>query len=247
MQLPNWYIAGTGNLGRSMGELLQQSNNIEFGGWLSRNPSFVDVAPVLDFQTHSDADAGIFLCVPDRFIETAATALKQRFSVVVHCSGMQPIFSACDAVCWPMQTFSAQVPSVWKDVPVFIEARDPELLKDLSQIFEVVGAKMLYSGLRERQTAHLAAVIANNFSNAMFAFAGDVLASRGLDFKLLLPIIRQTVEKLNHVQAKEAQTGPAIREDLNSMQMQADMLKNNHEWQQLYQEISAAIPVLFKK
>ncbi|MFM7765636.1 MAG: DUF2520 domain-containing protein, partial [Sphingomonadales bacterium] len=71
--------------------------------------------------------------------------------------------------------------------------------------------------------------------------------TQNLDSDLLLPIIRQTVEKLNHVSAKDAQTGPAIREDLNSLQMQAEMLKNNPELQHLYREISKAIPILFKK
>jgi predicted short-subunit dehydrogenase-like oxidoreductase (DUF2520 family) len=242
-----WYIAGTGNLGRALGELLQHSDDLEFGGWLSRNPSSVDVPSVLDFETHSDSNAGIFLCIPDRFIESTAIALKKRFSKVVHCSGMQPLFEACDAVCWPMQTFSAQVPSDWTKVPVFIESGNIELEQELSGFFEKAGARIVISGLPERQTAHLAAVIANNFSNAMFVFAGDVLALQGLDSDLLLPIIRQTVEKLNHMKASQVQTGPAIRGDSTSIQMQAEMLKNNPEWQRLYQEISAAIPFLFKK
>jgi len=242
-----WYIAGTGNLGRALGELLQASTEIEFGGWLSRNSSDVDVSPVFNIETYADPGAGVFLCIPDRFIETTAIELKQRFSAVVHCSGMQPLFASCNAVCWPMQTFSADVPSVWNNVPVFIEASNTDLLDFLTNFFGKLGAKTLVSGLKERQTAHLAAVIANNFSNAMFAFAADVLATRNLDSDLLLPIIHQTVEKLNHVSAKDAQTGPAIREDLNSIQMQAEMLKNNPELQHLYREISAAIPVLFKK
>ncbi|MFN4914875.1 MAG: DUF2520 domain-containing protein [Sphingomonadales bacterium] len=241
-----WYIAGTGNMGSALGDLLQKSDDIEFGGWLSRNVSS-SFEPVFDFETHTDKSAGVFLCIPDRFIASAATALKQRFSAVVHCSGMQPLFQPCDAVCWPMQTFSAQVPPVWNDVPVFIESRLPELGQALTLLFQKAGSKPLISGLHERQTAHLAAVIANNFSNAMFVFAGEVLTASDLDPKMLLPIIRQTVQKLQHLNPNEAQTGPAIRADYNSIELQAELLKNKPEWQRLYSEISTAIPILFKK
>jgi predicted short-subunit dehydrogenase-like oxidoreductase (DUF2520 family) len=242
-----WYIAGTGNLGISLGHLLQHSKNIEFGGWLSRNPSAVGVSPAFDLEIHADADAGIFLCIPDRFLESAATSLRQRFSKIVHCSGMQPLFDTCDAVCWPMQTFSSQVPSVWKEVPVFIETKTQELHYWLKDCFEAVGARPVYCQLKDRQTAHLAAVIANNFSNAMFKFAEDVMITQNLNPELLLPIIRQTVEKLNHSDAQNNQTGPAIRHDLNTIELQTEMLKANPHLQRLYHEISIAIPFLFKK
>lgn len=247
MRPRKWYIAGTGNLGTTLGALLSQSNALEFGGWLSRNPTEKDLSPVFDLNKHSDPSAGVFLCIPDRFIEDAANALKHRFGTIVHCSGMQPLFASCDAVCWPMQTFSGHVPSAWKEVPVFIECRDPDLRLLLSGLFQMAGAKPLNSQLHERQTAHLAAVIANNFSNAMFVFAGHVLTSGGLDPHLLMPIIRQTAEKLNYTSAINAQTGPAIRQDFKSIDMQSEMLNANPEWQRLYEEISAAIPFLFKK
>lgn len=242
-----WYIAGTGNLGTALGELLQNAGVAEFGGWLSQDPKAKNISPVFDVKEHADAQAGVFLCIPDRFIEETANVLKQRFAVVLHCSGMQPLFPSCDAVCWPMQTFSSQVPTVWENVPVFMESSNPDLEDYLSGLFQKAGAKPIQCNLKQRQTAHLAAVIANNFSNAMFAFAGDVLTSKELDTQLLLPIIRQTVEKLNYTSALEGQTGPAIRQDFNTIQMQLEMLKDKPEWQRLYDEISVAIPVLFKK
>ncbi len=242
-----WYIAGTGNLGMALGELLKNADIAAFGGWLSQNSSVKNIAPVFDIKEHADAQAGVFLCIPDRLIEETAGVLKQKFNVVVHCSGMQPLFPACDAVCWPMQTFSAHVPTVWEDVPVFIESSNPDLKDHLSGLFEKAGSNPIHCSLQQRQTAHLAAVIANNFSNAMFAFAGDLLASKELDPQLLLPIIRQTVEKLNYTSALQGQTGPAIREDFNTVRMQSDMLRENPDWQRLYDVISAAIPVLFKK
>jgi predicted short-subunit dehydrogenase-like oxidoreductase (DUF2520 family) len=216
-----WYIAGTGNMGVALGELLKSSDHLTFCGWLSQTPGEKKLAPVFSFDNHTDKDAGVFLCIPDRFIASAAETLKRKFSSVIHCSGMQPLYESCDAVCWPMQTFSLQVPPVWKDVPVFIESRYPHLERFLTSLFEI--------------------------SNAMFMFASKVLTEKGLSPDLLLPIIKQTVEKLRYTNVQNAQTGPAIREDADTLSLQLELLKNNPEMHQLYEQISVIIPVLFKK
>jgi hypothetical protein len=46
---------------------------------------------------------------------------------------------------------------------------------------------------------------------------------------------------------QNAQTGPAIREDADTLSLQLELLKNNPEMHQLYEQISVIIPVLFKK
>lgn len=242
-----WYIAGTGNMGVALGELLKSSDHLTFCGWLSQTPGEKKLAPVFSFDNHTDKDAGVFLCIPDRFIASAAETLKRKFSSVIHCSGMQPLYESCDAVCWPMQTFSLQVPPVWKDVPVFIESRYPDLEGFLTSLFEIAGGSPKVCSQEQRQNAHLAAVIANNFSNAMFMFASKVLTEKGLSPDLLLPIIKQTVEKLRYTNVQNAQTGPAIREDADTLSLQLELLKNNPEMHQLYEQISGIIPVLFKK
>lgn len=242
-----WYIAGTGNLGVALGELLKGIPGVAFGGWLSQSPAEKSLDPVFSFHDYADKNAGVFLCIPDRFIAPAAETLQQKFASVVHCSGMQPLHGSCDAVCWPMQTFSTQVPPVWKDVPVFIESRNLEFQKFLTHLFKNAGSAPNVCTQEQRQNAHLAAVIANNFSNAMFMFASKVLAAKGLSPELLYPIIKQTVEKLKHTEISKAQTGPAIREDAETLSMQLELLKNQPEMQQLYRDISDMIPVLFKK
>lgn len=242
-----WYIAGTGNMGTALSEVLQRKTDVIFAGWLSTNTDKQLFHPVYSFTEFADQEAGVFLCIPDRFIASAAASLKQRFSMVVHCSGMQPLHAHCDAVCWPMQTFSAQVPSVWTDVPVFIESPLIEVQHFLHSLFENMGSIPQVCLQEQRQNAHLAAVIANNFSNAMFMFASTVLENKGMNPELLLPIITQTVQKLRSAGIKDAQTGPAIRHDAETLAMQVEMLKNDPDMQHLYREISDAIPILFKK
>jgi predicted short-subunit dehydrogenase-like oxidoreductase (DUF2520 family) len=65
---------------------------------------------------------------------------------------------------------------------------------------------------------HLAAVFACNFSNAMYHIAYKLLEEKGLPFEMLLPLLRQTVEKVSKMPPAEAQTGPAARRDFNVME-----------------------------
>lgn len=242
-----WYIAGTGNMGTALRELLKSNAELTFGGWLSHSSKYTLSDPIFSIDYHEDKNAGVFLCIPDRHIEAQAEKLKTRFARVVHCSGTQPLFPGCDAVCWPMQTFSAKVPPVWKDVPVFIESSNTALQDYLAKLYVNAGSVPQDSTQEQRQYAHLAAVIANNFSNAMFMFASRVLSSKGLNPDLLRPIIKQTIDKLQYVDIENAQTGPAFRNDTVTRDIQIELLKKTPELQQLYEQISTIIPVLFKK
>ena len=70
----------------------------------------------------------------------------------------------------------------------------------------------------QRARMHLAAVFACNFSNAMYHIAYKLLEEKGLPFEMLLPLLRQTVEKVSKMPPSEAQTGPAARRDFNVME-----------------------------
>jgi predicted short-subunit dehydrogenase-like oxidoreductase (DUF2520 family) len=57
-----------------------------------------------------------------------------------------------------------------------------------------------------------------------------------IDFKILLPLIKQTVRKIESSKPSEVQTGPAIREDYGSIEKHLVTLKNEApEFLDLYQ------------
>ena len=87
---------------------------------------------------------------------------------------------------------------------------------------------------------HLAAVLVNNFTNAMYT-AADGLLSDKLDFKLLLPLIQRTTAKLDTMSPARAQTGPAKRGDKNVMKKHLLQLKTQPELQKIYKEMSRLI------
>ena len=94
----------------------------------------------------------------------------------------------------------------------------------------------------QRARMHLAAVFACNFSNAMYHIAYKLLEEKGLPFEMLLPLLRQTVEKVSKMTPAEAQTGPAARRDFNVLETHlAELELEDLGLQDLYRIVSGMI------
>ncbi|MDY6346936.1 MAG: DUF2520 domain-containing protein, partial [Bacteroidales bacterium] len=78
----------------------------------------------------------------------------------------------------------------------------------------------------QRASIHLAAVFACNFSNAMYTIADKILSDNNLNLSLLLPLLKNTVAKLEEMPPREAQTGPAARGDRNVMERHLESLSD---------------------
>jgi predicted short-subunit dehydrogenase-like oxidoreductase (DUF2520 family) len=92
----------------------------------------------------------------------------------------------------------------------------------------------------QRARMHVAAVFACNFSNAMYQIAYKLMEENGLPFDILIPLLRQTVEKVSQMPPAEAQTGPAVRGDWNVMRAQLAELEDER-LQKLYRMMSEII------
>ncbi len=88
---------------------------------------------------------------------------------------------------------------------------------------------------------HIAAVFASNFSNHMIRIAEEVMRRQGLDFEMLKPLIIETISKSLQLGAKAAQTGPAIREDYETLEDHHQFLNYNESIAEIYRLISQDI------
>ena len=91
----------------------------------------------------------------------------------------------------------------------------------------------------EREKLHVSAVFANNFSNYMFACADSLCKEFDLPFDILRPIIMETGKKIQTMAPREAQTGPARRNDRVVIQKHIEMLRG--EKKEIYTLLSNAI------
>lgn len=144
-------------------------------------------------------------------------------------------------VIYPLQTFTKTQDMRTLEVPLCLESDFAgerktlmwELARELSPTcYEVSEA--------QRAKMHVAAVFACNFSNAMYQIAYKLLKENGLPFEILLPVLRQTVEKVSQMRPAEAQTGPAVRGDVNVMRTQISTLSDDR-LKELYRLVSELI------
>jgi predicted short-subunit dehydrogenase-like oxidoreductase (DUF2520 family) len=194
-------------------------------------------------QLAQDADV-VFIAVPDGAIFEIANALKTK-AIVVHCSGLTPITVlhnfANNGVFWPVQSFSLNIQYNFANIPICLEANTEENYRILEQLADKISKKVYIIESAQRKYLHLAAVFANNFTNHMYFIAEKIAKEHQFDFSILKPLILETANKIQHLTPVQAQTGPAIRGDVNTVTEHLKLLQQTPELRQLYELISVSI------
>jgi len=205
-------------------------------------------AAVPDSLLHVAPDADLYLLtVPDDAIESVCSALAPRVhdGIIVHCSGNAPLASLAEAgrrgILYPLQTFSPGKPIDWPSVPIFITSHDAAIRTELAAIAGQLSSHVFVVDEMQKAWLHLAAVFANNFTNHMLALSEQICSSAGISYDWLKPLIRKTFEKANDPGPGMSQTGPAVRNDVRTIEHHLELLRHHPEWQQLYALLTESI------
>jgi predicted short-subunit dehydrogenase-like oxidoreductase (DUF2520 family) len=86
----------------------------------------------------------------------------------------------------------------------------------------------------ERLKLHMAAVFCNNFVNHLYALTAEYCTKETLRFELLIPLIQETAQRLLEMPPSQAQTGPASRNDKETMQKHLELLDNYPQLKEIY-------------
>jgi predicted short-subunit dehydrogenase-like oxidoreductase (DUF2520 family) len=185
------------------------------------------------------------LCIPDRFIGEVSMQIPRTNGIVAHTSGITPMNSIKRhkniGVFYPLQTFSAKRDIALDKVPFCIEASSATICSELKQTALQLGSNVKEVDTGQRQLLHLAAVFVNNFVNFLYTSGAEILRKKNLPFDFLLPLIEETARKITEIEPYEAQTGPARRNDITTMEIHKKMLDENAELKDLYDKISNLI------
>ena len=191
-----------------------------------------------------DADLYI-IAVSDSAIEHLSKLIINKKGLAVHTSGsvsIHTIIAKRKGVFYPLQSFTKEKKIDFYNVPLCIEASNTDDLTLLKKLANTVSKSVFEISSTQRAKIHLAAVFANNFSNHMYAIANELCEKEGVPFDLLKPLIIESTAKLQVLKPKEAQTGPAIRNDITTIQKHIDSLENPL-YKKMYQLISESIKI----
>jgi len=187
----------------------------------------------------------LIISVPDSKIKDVANELSYLQTLIVHTSGITGIealsLNKKYGVFYPLQTFSKKRIIDMKDVPFCIEAKSETELNLLMNLALKISNNVKNVSSEQRKILHLMAVMVSNFSNHLYHLAHDILATNNLSFDFLIPLINETALKIKDVHPSDAQTGPARRKDVSTIDEHMKMLNAFPEYKEIYRLLSEQI------
>ncbi len=184
----------------------------------------------------------ILICTSDDAIESIVSQLPKD-SKITYTSGAVSIEKFKDfkdiGVFYPLQTFSKEREINLFEVPFLIEASNSFLAQDLFDLAWLLSRNVTFASSEQRKKYHLAAVFVNNFTNHLFHQAKKYAEQEELNWDYLKPLMKETVEKILLTNPEHAQTGPAKRNDLETLKIQSEMLSGMSK--EIYELLSKSI------
>ena len=206
-------------------------------------------SPIPDVPETTDV---VFVCVPDHSLLQVLQNLHCGINTVVaHTAGSYglevfPSHIIKRGVFYPLQTFSEGRDIDFSEVPILLESDDEIAGRILSGVAKDISRNVTFVDTERRRFLHLAAVFACNFTNHMLT-AGDKIASyAGFNSDILKPLIKETVSKALEAGPENSQTGPAVRNDTNTIEKHIEML-SSPELRNLYEAVTKSIIDYYKK
>ena len=240
-------ILGFGNVGQHLLSAFSNATEIEVIQIYNRSkatfPNGLQTNFTTNIQEVKEADVYI-ISVPDDSIKYISESIPTFNKLVVHTSGSVDLKDLSSqnwkGVFYPLQTFSKNSEVDFSEIPICIEAERIEDIILLTKLGKSISNKVQEISSEERAQLHLSAVFVNNFSNFMYQIGSDLLSKESLSFDLLKPLIKETAKKIETLTPAEAQTGPAKRNDLKTIENHLHLLENS-PYKGLYEELTKAI------
>jgi predicted short-subunit dehydrogenase-like oxidoreductase (DUF2520 family) len=230
-------IIGSGNVAQHLIDTFAKSNAVEIVQVYSRTQKHI--SPLLDSSKITNdwnalAEADLYIiAVSDDAIPYVSSQLPFENRLVVHTSGSAPLTSLDDknrkGVFYPLQTFTKGKSVDFKVIPFCLETQLDNDYALLEKVAQSISDSVYKIDSHQRKALHVAAVFVNNFTNYLYQLGNEICQENHVPFDILKPLILETAEKLLTLSPKEAQTGPAKRNDLSTIEAHESFLSNENQ------------------
>ena len=248
--MKNIILIGSGNVATKIG-LFLFSNGYKIIQVWSRKITNAKVLskkinsyPINNLSKIKKADLYI-IAVKDDKIEYVVNNIQNKINNVVHTSGSTSINVFGNkfknfGVFYPLQTFKKGNTLNMKEVPICIEANSENFQKKLMDFASNFSNNINLIDSHQRNIIHLAAVFSCNFTNHMFTISQKLLENSNIDFKILIPLIKQTILQIEKKHPSQLQTGPAVRKDLKTIKNHLKSISDK-EVKEIYHTLTNSI------
>lgn len=188
----------------------------------------------------------LVIATPDDVILHYAETLPEMPCAVIHTAGSLPAavlkrLNPKHASVWCIYSIRGENLPQHRNIPVVIESENPEAVQLANWLAQSFSDQIYPMQAAQKPLIHLGAVLANNFTNHLFAICEEILGDAKIPRELLFPILEETVQNIKRHPAYELQTGPAIRGDAKTQERHLNLLKNDPDYVKIYETLSASI------
>ena len=247
-------VIGSGNVAQHLIKVFLQTKEVSLVQAFARQPkSLLHLLPkekiTNDYNALHEADVYI-ISVTDNAINEVSSQLPFKNKLVVHTSGTSSI-DVLDAknrkgVFYPLQTFSKSKEVDFYSIPLCLEAKNEEDYKTLELLAKAISNKVYNISSEQRKSLHVAAVFVSNFVNHMYVIGSEICETNNVPFEVLKPLIQEVANKITSLSPKEAQTGPALRNDTKTIEKHIEFLKDSN-YQDIYKLLTQSIKNVAKE
>ena len=229
-------IIGFGNVAQHLALALHESPHISLLQVYSRSKNQNSTLPfsieiIDDLSKLHKADLYI-IAVSDSAISEISEKFPFENRLVAHTSGSISV-DAIDgknrkAVFYPLQTFTKNKNVDFKNIPICLESESADDYKLLETVAKSISEKVFPISSEQRKSLHVSAVFVNNFTNHLYRIAEEICVEQQVPFDILKPLIVETADKILTLSPQQAQTGPAKRNDQNTIDSHLDFLTDQN-------------------
>lgn len=243
-------LIGAGNVAQHLYKAFLKNETVEVIKCYNRKKRLLDkkqpinqVTDNIEIIKQTLADVYI-VSISDDAIATVTNTLDFENKLIVHTSGSVPMKMISKTkrkgVFYPLQTFTAEKEMNYRTIPFCLEAENKQDFEILHRMATAISDKVFEINSEQRQTLHVAAVFVNNFTNYLFGIAEQICDDQQIPFEILHPLIKETAHKIQELSPKKSQTGPAIRDDHQTIQRHLGLL-NDQNFKNIYNLLTQGI------
>jgi predicted short-subunit dehydrogenase-like oxidoreductase (DUF2520 family) len=185
------------------------------------------------------------LAVTDGAIPAIVHKIHLDKKLIVHTAGSveRDVLLSCSKNCgvlYPVQSLRKEMEEL-PEIPFLVDGNTADNRTLIADVAKTVSSDVQVADDRQRLITHAAAVMVSNFTNHLYVIAQDFCNRENISFHILLPMIREVANRLYNYSANEVQTGPAIRNDVTTIQKHMALLQSYKVQQSVYQFLTDSI------
>jgi len=244
-------MIGSGNVATILGRLMTQkghrilqviSHTREHADSLAKELNAASACNLADIN----GDADVYLiAVADNVMAGVASGIRLPGKLVVHTAGsaatdkMSAVSDKC-GVLWPIQSLRKEARYI-PHIPFVVNGNNVETTGAIAAFAETLSDKVIIADDEIRTKLHVASVISSNFANHLYALAENYCNKEKIDFRALVPIIKETANRMEYYHPSDVQTGPAARGDTATIIKHLDMMATHPYLKRLYLKLTNSI------